>query len=309
MKRLVLYVLLLINIVSLRSQSLTDDLLMKKGDICLALTVSEDKWNKYWEGTNLISNLNIGTLTRQSVAPMLGLGFTNTFNLFAELPYVQTFASGGSMRGASGIQDFNFGIKYQVLKTDFNPASLRLFLSANYSLPASNYLSDYLPFSIGLGAHTASLRTILFLNSWNEKIFFRGMASYSHVGTTKAERTYYYADGKSYYTPVMDVPSRYGFEVLIGSRLFHKKLHLEGGMINQTSLTGDDIRRYLAPQATNRMDFTNIVGRVRVFPVSSSSIIFSYSKTMSGRNVGESSAFALAFTHVLNVSKKQINQL
>lgn len=300
---------MLINFVSLRSQSLTDDLLMKKGDICLALTVSEDKWNKYWEGTQHISNPNIGTLTRQTVTPMLGLGITNIFNFFAELPHVKTFASGGDMRGNAGIQDFNFGVKYQLLKKEFDALTLRLFLSANYSLPASNYLSDYLPFSIGLGAQTASLRTIIFLNAWNEKLFFRGMASYSYVGTTKAERTYYYADGQSYYTPTMDVPSRYGYEVVGGSRLLDKKLHLEAGILNQTSLTGDDIRRWMAPQATNKMDFTSFAGRVRIFPVSSSSIIFSYSKTLSGRNVGDSSVYALAFTHVLNVAKKQNHNL
>ncbi len=293
----------------LRAQSLTDDLLMKKGDICLALTVSEDKWDKYWEGSFLLQNPNIGTLTRQMVVPMMGLGFTNTLNFFAELPHVQTFASEGTMRGVAGIQDFNFGLKYQILKTDFNPASLRLFLSANYSLPASNYLSDYLPFSIGLGARTASLRTILFMNSWNEKIFIRGMASYSHVGTTDAERTYYYADGQSYYTPTMDVPSRYGYEVMAGSRLLKKKLHLEAGILNQTSLTGDDIRRWMGPQPTNKMDFTNVAARIRIFPVRSSSIIAGYSKTLKGRNVGESSAFTLAFTHVFNVHKSDSNNL
>jgi hypothetical protein len=275
---------------------------MNKGEICLALNISEDKWDHYWEGTLYFHNQNIGTFTRQVISPMIGFGITKDLNLFAELPYVSTFASGGQMNGDQGIQDFNIGLKYHLVDLNSPSINFRGLLSANYTHPASNYLSDYLPFSLGLGAQSMSLRTILFASALEERIFARGNFSYSHVGNTEIERFFYYADG-AYYSNIMDVPSRYGYEVTLGSRLFNKKLHLEAGIANQTSLTGDDIRRYNAPQPTNKMDMTNLNARIRIFPVPSSSIILGYTQVINGRNVGKSTIYSLMLTHQFGLFK------
>jgi hypothetical protein len=167
------FILIFIPIFS-KTQTLTDDLKMKKGEICLALNISEDKWEHYWEGTLYFHNQNIGTFTRQMISPMIGYGITKDLNIFAELPYVSTFASGGQMLGVQGTQDINIGLKYEIIDLTSKPINFKGLVSANYTRPASNYLSDYLPFSLGLGAQSVSLRTILFSSALEEKIFARG---------------------------------------------------------------------------------------------------------------------------------------
>ncbi|HMP29523.1 MAG TPA: transporter, partial [Saprospiraceae bacterium] len=186
-KNIVCTLAIIIIPIHLLAQSLNDDLKMKKGEICLALNVSEDKWDQYWEGTFLFHNQNIGTFTRSTISPFVGIGLTNNLNLFAELPYMSTHASGGQMRGVAGIQDFNLGLKYSVIHLQSSSNALKALISANYTRPASNYLSDYLPFSLGLGAQTLSFRTIVFASLKEEKVFIRGNFSYSHVGTTEIE--------------------------------------------------------------------------------------------------------------------------
>jgi hypothetical protein len=75
------------------AQTPTDDLMMDKGQICVALTYTHDAWDEYWEGALQRSNGNIGTLTRQTIMPMFSLGITDRINVLAALPWVKTEAS------------------------------------------------------------------------------------------------------------------------------------------------------------------------------------------------------------------------
>lgn len=88
------------------------------------------------------------------------------------------------------------------------------FISGGFSLPVSPYLSDYMPFSLGLRTQEFSLRGII---KYEHKsgIYLRGSYAYLHRTTTEAERDYYYADG-SHYTTTMDVPSASTAELTIG---------------------------------------------------------------------------------------------
>ncbi len=304
MKKLVYTFLFLTSLINSYGQTLVDDLTMKSGEVCIALNIAEEKWDEYWEATQLIGNQNIGTFTKQTISPMIGIGITNKINFFAELPNISTFASAGQIRGDNGFQDINVGLKYKVFSLNKRQENFNLFVSSNYTLPVTNYAADYLPFSIGLGAQTLTMRAILMAGAFNEKIFLRGSVGYTHVGTTEIERSYYYADG-SYYSTIMDVPSRYVYDVNIGSRLFNKSIHLEAGLNNQTSIGGDDIRRHLAGQPTNKMDMTNLTGRVRIFPLPSSSIILGYTYTFNGRNVGKAVGYNLTFTHQFSTKKSK----
>lgn len=90
---------------AMQAQNLHDDLKMKKGEFCIALNLSQGSWSRYWEGSTLIENKNIGTFIRKLVNPMIGIGISDKLNLFADIPYVMTEASDGQMRGVNGIQD------------------------------------------------------------------------------------------------------------------------------------------------------------------------------------------------------------
>ncbi|MBC7884218.1 MAG: transporter [Saprospiraceae bacterium] len=279
------------------AQTPSDALMMKKSELCLAVIYQNDKWDEYWEGTLLRDNQNIGILTRNTVMPMVAYGLTEKLNFIATLPYVSTEASGGQMVGASGLQDFGIFAKYQVYELKKESGSFLSFVTAGFSLPASSYLSDYMPFSLGLGAEEFSLRGIL---KYEHKsgLYLRGSYAYMYRTTTEAERDYYYAD-KGIYTTTMDVPNATSGELALGGWLFGRALQLEVSGMNMTSLSGDDIRRQNQAQPTNKMNFTNGNARLRFFPsfLKGFSLMGGYSQVFEGRNIGKSTVISGGITY------------
>lgn len=285
------------------AQTPSDALMMDKNEICIALIYQQDKWDKYWEGTLLRENLNIGTLTRKTVMPMIAYGVSDKLNLLITLPYVNTSASGGQIKGVSGLQDFGIFVKYNFLEIPHDAGSFKAFASGGFSLPASAYLSDYMPFSLGLGTKELSLRGIV-KYELNNGLYIRASYAYLHRTTTEAERDYYYAD-KGIYTTTMDVPNATSAEVALGSWLLNRSIQIEATAMTQTSLTGDDIRRQNQPQPTNKMDFTNANVRFRYFPTffKGFSLIGGYSQVFEGRNIGKSSVISGGITYQFPLKK------
>ena len=289
----------------LKAQTPSDALMMEKNELCIALIYQNDKWDEYWEGTLLRDNQNIGVLTRNTFMPMLAYGVTKKFNIITSLPYVETEASRGQMVGASGLQDFGIFIKYQPYELKKESGSLSTFISGGFSLPVSPYLSDYMPFSLGLGTQEFSLRGII---KYEHKsgIYLRGSYAYLHRTTTEAERDYYYADG-SHYTTTMDVPSASTADLALGCWLLNKSIQLEAGYIQQSAFSGDDIRRQNAGQPTNKMDMTSGNARLRYFPnlIKGLSFMAGYSEVFSGRNIGKSTIISGGITYQFMLKKAQ----
>ncbi len=302
-----IFLLLLVTIFyvtnDLRSQTPSDALMMEKNEFCIALIYQQDTWDEYWEGTLLRSNQNIGVLTRNTVLPMFAYGVGTKFNILASLPYVKTKAKGGQMVGASGLQDFNIFAKYSPYEWKKESGTLSTFITGGFSLPVSSYLSDYMPFSLGLGTKEFSLRGIMNYQH-NSGIYLRGSYAYLHRTTTEAERDYYYSDG-SFYTTTMDVPNASNVELVLGGWLFNKKLQLESVYVSQTSLSGDDVRIQNAGQPTNKMEMSSIAGRIRFFPngFKGTSIMAGYSDVLSGRNVGKSKIISIGVTYQFMLKK------
>lgn len=290
-------VLFLLTALKSSGQTPSDGLFMKKKELCIAALYSQDKWNQYWEGSLLRENQNIGTLSRQTVLPMLAYGISDKVNVFISLPYVSTEASGGQMVGASGWQDLGIFLKYKAMDIETGSFRLTGSLTGGYSLPASSYLSDYLPFSLGLGTQEWSGR-LIFKSVYKERLYFRGSAAFLHRTTTEAERDYYYAD-KGYYTTTMDVPDAVNTEIAIGGWMLNRAIQVEVAYNNQTSQSGDDIRRQNQPQPTNKMDFTMISYRLRYYTpfLSGLSVMLSYSDVLSGRNFGKSQIIQSGLTY------------
>jgi len=293
---------------SVEAQTPSDALMMEKNELCLAVIYQQDTWDEYWEGTLLRKNANIGILTRNTYLPMMAYGVTDKLNVFVSLPYVSTEASAGQMVGVLGIQDFGIHAKYQILTIDKLSHAFKIFVAGGYSLPASSYLSDYMPFSLGLGTNEFSLRGVLYYE-YQSTIYLRASYAYLHRTTTEAERDYYYADG-SYYTTTMDVPSASNAEIALGGWLFKKDIQLEISLIQQNSFSGDDIRVQNAPQPTNKMDLTMVNARLRYYlPFAKNfSILGGYSEVLSGRNVGKSTIMSGGITYQFKVKKQKAQQ-
>ena len=280
------------------AQTPLDGLMMPKGEICIALQYEQGTWDRYWEGTSVRVNQNIGTFTRQMGMPMIVGGVTDKVNVILSLPYVKTGASAGQMAGVQGIQDFGISVKALFLEKTIGKGKLTGFSNLSFSTPASNYLSDYLPFSLGFGAKELGIRAIG-KYELDKGPYVRASSSYLHRGTTEAEREFYYADGP-FYTSTMNVPDAIQSQFTLGSWLFNYRLRVEASLTTIRSTSGDDIRTYCMPLPTNKVDFDRVEGFAQYYFKNNGrglGLIASYQQVISGRNMGQFSGFGLGITY------------
>ena len=287
-KLLLLIFILLIGQAKVKAQTATDDLLMKKYEFCFAVLRDKGKWDQYWEGTYLRGNANIGTFSRVMVMPMMTFGITNKLNLILATPYVKTESDGGQLAGVKGFQDLNVALKYEVLKKQLGKGKLQLLTSGGFSTPMTNYLSDYMPYSLGLGTNEYFLRAIAHYQL-DKGIYGRIMGGYLWRTRTQVERDYYYNNG-SYYTRYMDVPNAFQFQATVGSWFFKHALKVETIYSNFKCLSGDDIRAYNAPQPTNKVEVEQLSVFAQYFfkqYVKGLGVLGSWSQMINGRNMGK----------------------
>lgn len=282
------------------AQTPLDGLMMPKGDICVAVVYEDANWDKYWEGTYLRTNQNVGTFNRKMVMPMIVGGITDKINVIVSLPYVKTSASAGQMAGVDGLQDFSVSLKTQLVDHTLGKGKLKVFSNLSFSTPASNYLADYLPFSLGFGANELGLRAIG-LYELDKGPYLRISGAYLHRGATQAERDFYYEDD-AFYTATMDVPDALHAQVSLGSWFFQKKLRVEASLTSLRSASGDDIRTYNSPQPTNKVDFDRVEGFAQYYfnNVKGLGVLAYYNHMFSGRNMGQFSGYGLGLTYQFN---------
>ena len=280
------------------AQTPLDGLMMPKGEICIALQYEQVSWDRYWEGSTIRVNQNIGTFTKQMGMPMIVGGITDQVNVILSLPYVKTAASAGQLTGVQGIQDFGISVKALLLEKSIGKGKLTGFSNLSYSTPASNYLSDYMPFSLGFGANELGIRAIG-KYELDKGLYVRTSYAYLNRGTTNAERAYYYANG-SVYTSTMDVPDAFQSQLTLGSWLFNYRLRIEASLTTIRSASGDDIRTYCMPLPTNKVDFDRVEGFAQYYFKSNGKgfgLIASYQQAISGRNMGQFSGYGLGISY------------
>jgi hypothetical protein len=282
------------------SQTYTDAVMMKKKEICFAFMYDQGNWDQYWEGTNLITNENIGTFTRSTYMPMVVYGITDKLNVLLSTPYVSTKSDGGQLAGAQGFQDLNMAVKYEAIKKDFGKHRVSALGVAQFGTPMSNYLSDYMPYSLGLGTQEFTVR-VIGQYEFNKIIYLRASAAYVWRGQTEVERSYYYNNG-SYYTTYMDVPNAVNFQLILGGWLLKHSLRVEGSYNIMNSVDGDDIRRWNMPQPTNKMEATQAGFFAQYYfksmkPLKGFSLMGSYSQVLEGRNMGKATNFGGGITY------------
>ncbi|PRY89578.1 transporter [Mongoliibacter ruber] len=278
-----------------------DEILMPKGEICAAVIYENSKWDQYWEGDYLRENANIGTFTRQMLMPMVAVGITNKINIIAFLPYVSTAASAGTQVGQSGVQDLNISLKAEWLNQQVGKGNLMFLTNTHFSTPVGNYLSDYMPFSIGAGAPELGLRGIGAYRMDNGLVF-RATMAYLWRGQTEIERDYYYQDG-SVYSPFMNVPNALNIHGAIGYWTLENRLRLEATYMSLNCLSGDDIRSYNRPQPTNKMEVSQIGVWTQYYINADKGLgaIAYFNHTLSGRNSGKANTIGLGLTYQFKV--------
>ena len=274
-----------------RAQSMDDAIFMDKRVLCAGLVYTRDQWTEYWEGSLKRNNGNIGTLTTNQLTWMGAYGVTKRVNIMASLPFVQTRASHGVLRGQSGSQDLSVGIKVNALSTPLTSiGTLHVVGVLSATVPTTNYTPDFYPMSIGSHARRATARGIYSFQS-HRGLYVNGSASYTRRGNVTLDRPAYYTNGQLLLTDEVLMPDVQDASLTIGYQ--RRGLVVPIVVTRQKTLGGGDIRRQDMPFVSNRMDFTRVDGRVQYqLPVLRAvTLHFGASHVLTGRNVGQTTSF------------------
>lgn len=293
------------------AQSPSDALLMEARQACVVVDYNYASFNKYWQGDLKRENQTIQTVKRHTLMPMAAIGVFDDLNLFVGLPFIKTYSTvpnGGRFNGARGFQDLTVALKYKWLEKDIRGGRLKGLATLGFSTPISNYLSDYMPYSLGLGAPELSYRAILqyrLKKDW----YIRGAGTYLWRGYTKAEREYYYNNG-SYYTPWMDVPNAITTELAIGKWFLEDALQVEISYFGSKSLSGDDIRVYNAPQPTNNIDSdrVGIFAHYHFPKINGLGILAYHNRVVRGRNSAQLKSTGFGVSYFFNYLKNKTDE-
>lgn len=289
---------------ALQAQTPLDAIMMEKKEICFGLIYDYGTFDQYWEGSYLRENPTIAEVTRHTIAPMFAVGVHEKLNFYIGVPYIKTESSepnGGLLEGAKGFQDLSFALKYEIINKELGMGKLAVFASTSYSTPLTNYLADYRPYSIGNGCNELNIRGIVQYKLDNG-LYARVAGGHFFRGDTRVERDYYYANG-SYYTSWMDVPNAWEFNGAVGWWLLDSSLKLEAGYYAQHSTSGDDIRKYNAPQPTNKVDFDQVIFSAQYFikPLKGFGVLAYYSEMVNGRNMGKFTNLGAGVTYQFKI--------
>jgi len=274
---------------SVQSQTELDAIMMNKNQFCNGLQYTHSSWKNYWEGELKRDNPNLGTLTTQSVMYMANYGITDNLNVMVGAPYIWTKPSAGNMSGMSGIQDISAFVKWRAYQQKIGKGKLSLFAIGGISTPLSDYVIDFLPFSIGLG--TTNLTARAMVDYLIGKINITGSASYIKRSNTELDRNAYY-DTELRLTNEIYMPDATLYQLRAGYR--GKYLLAEGVLINWTTLGGFDITRNNMPFPSNKMNNTAIGAffKYTIKQHTNLSFLASANFTVAGRNTGQANTYS-----------------
>ncbi|WP_339792484.1 transporter [uncultured Imperialibacter sp.] len=293
-----------IGLTQVAAQTPTDAFMMKQRESCVALIYDMSSFDHYWEGDLLRVNQTIETVTRNTVLPMIAIGLHDKVNLIVATPYVKTKSSepnGGKFAGAKGFQDIGISLKGELMNKQLGPGKLALLTTVSFSTPMSNYLSDYMPYSLGFGAPEFGARGIVHYQL-DKGIYARVTGAHLWRGQTEAERDYYYNNG-SYYTALMDVPDAWNYQAVVGSWLWNYTLKVECNYQGLMSTSGDDIRKYNAAQPTNKVEFGQVGLTAQYYPKAAKGLgaLVYYSQRVSGKNTAKSNNLGVGLTYQFKI--------
>ncbi|MEO6637361.1 MAG: hypothetical protein ABIN25_03725, partial [Ginsengibacter sp.] len=175
----------------LSAQTDLDAIMMNKNQFCNGLMYNYSSWDNYWEGTLKRNNLNLGTVSAQSIVYGANYGITGKLNVMIGAPYVWTKASAGTLHGTKGLQDISLFVKWKPVIFSFGKNNkLSLYTIAGFSTPLSNYLVDYLPLSVGLGSTNLITRGMVDFN--HNRFTITASATRIFRSNIKIDRDFYY---------------------------------------------------------------------------------------------------------------------
>lgn len=286
---------------TLHAQTLDDAELLQPRELHVSAMYGHDSWSEYWEGALKRRNENIGTVTTSSVTVSAAYGLTDRVTLLASLPYVWTEASQGVLHGLRGRQDLTVMAKVRLL----NPllagrARLKLLAVGAAGMPTSDYTPDFLPMSIGLHSRSVTGRLAAHLQDrtgW----FVDGFAERMWRTNVRLDRGSYYTNDQYVESDEVAMPDVAMYHAATGWQ--HGAWCIPVGIGVQRTLGGGDIRRQDMPFVSNRMNATTAHADVMYFlpRVDGLRLNLGAARTLSGRNVGQSTMLMTGLTYALHL--------
>lgn len=283
-----------------KSQTADDAIMMGKKQWCNGLTYMYSSWKNYWEGTLKRENLNLGTVSTQSLMFMSTYGITNKLNVIVSVPYIWTHASAGTLHGLKGFQDIEADIKYEFLETKLGKnGHLLLFVVGGISTPLQNYENDFLPMSIGMGS--TNLIGRLTADYQNGIFFATASSAFEWRSDVTIDRTSYYTGDQIHYTNKVDMPNQLNSNLFVGIR--KPTLIVQAQLLNMYTFSGSDIRRNDMPFVSNQMNMTSVGGHVKYFFsfLPNLAVVADADFTVAGRNVGQSNMYSGGLYYVVSL--------
>jgi hypothetical protein len=286
------------------AQTDQDGLMMNKNLFCTGLIYNASNWNKYWEGTNFRENLNLGTVSSNSIQFMGNFGLKDNLNLLFSAPYISNKISAGTLNSINGLQDFSTWIKWMPVEKEINNGILSVYLLGGASLPMSDYIVDYLPVSIGLKSSSISGRFMMDYQLGNFTI--TASETYTVRSNTRLERNSYFTT-RSILSNEVEMPNVNMLSLRTGYR--SNWLIAEAIITDIKTLGGFDITRNNMPFPSNRMNATTIAANFKyeIQKVPGLSVVAGASRVIKGRNMGQSTGFYSGLFYILNFQKKEKN--
>lgn len=305
LQKVIAFLLILIFSSNTKAQTPTDMQFVAGGNICAGVAYSYNSWSKYWQGTELISNQNIGTVTIQKYMAGFALGITDNLNVMMKVPYALTGASGGTLNGQTDIEDFYLNVKARIAEPKLGKGKLKFTGNLGFSTPLSHYLVDFAPLNCGAGTTNLSYRQII--NYQLDKGWYiGGKAMYMYRSNIpNIHRDMYYDQGAAYYTNEVFVPNIFEWMGAIGFRNEH--LLAEINYIENNTLGGSDIFTWEPGFPTNNVDLTMLTGRFDYYfnKPNGLNITAAVGYTLAGRNAGQSMFASIGINYLFAIWQKK----
>ena len=188
MKRLFYFLIASLVSLSSFSQTVNDGLMMPAKSLCTGIIYNHDQWRDYWEGSLKRKNLNLGTVTTQSMMWYGVYGLNSKVNLIGMVPYVWTNASMGTLSGMKGIQDLTLAAKYNFFRQESAAGKLKAFITEYFyfnprpsqldpSIKTSTGIPNFPSYISGHSTFSGSAATVLSYLFPTDTQFFNDQAS------------------------------------------------------------------------------------------------------------------------------------
>nr|WP_314895929.1 hypothetical protein [uncultured Flavobacterium sp.] len=300
MKKFYLSFLLLAPIF-MNAQTDIDGIMMSKNNFCVGAIYQYSSWDQYWEGSLKRENLNLGTVSTKSIGLMGNYGISDKLNAIFSVPYIETNASAGTMKGQKGIQDLSLTLKYMPLEKIIGQATYSIYALGSFTTPLSDYPADYLPLSLGLRSRTASLRL---MGDYQRGNFFTTISgAYIKRANITIDRNAYLTD-EIHYTNEVDMPDAISVNFRAGYR--SNRLIAEFVIDNWVTQSGGfDITKNNMPFPSNTMNALKygVNSKYTFKKIPELSLVGGYNYVVEGRNVGKSDTFYGGLFYVINFKK------